>query len=405
MNEKDIQIYKFIGKIHACITSSKAFDEAVTDCLKIVLQYSMADHAVVWRADNSEVPVLRPVYWICPVDLSSKMHRSGESLVGRVYQNRISEIVSEENLSSDAELSNDFDGINIGSCACVTLGSGNTRYGCLQFIRTSGKNSFTQDELDSYELLSYLIQTELKEIYPEIHRSQKDILLSARNIHKYYQSGESRIHVLKGVNLDVYKGEFICLLGESGCGKSTMLNIIGGLLDFDEGNLTFEGKDISKFNRKELTEYRRDNIGFIFQAYNLMPNLNAKQNVDLIAELVKNPADSEELLRLVGLAEQKDHYPSQLSGGQQQRIAIARAMAKKPPLILADEPTAALDYSTSIEVLSVMENIVKDGSTLMVVTHNEAISKMADRVIRFRDGKTYEIRVNSHPLHATDLVW
>lgn len=405
MNEKDIRIYKIIGRIHSCITSSKDFDEAVTACLKTVLQYSMADYAAVWRADDSEVPVLRPVYWICPVDLSSGMHRSGESLVGRVYKNQASEAVSGEAAAADTALAADFAGMEIGSIACVPLGSGNTCYGCVQFIRTPGKGAFTPDEVDTCELLTYMAQTELEEVRPESHKSQKDILLSARNIHKYYQSGETRNHVLKGVNLDVYKGEFVCLLGESGCGKSTMLNIIGGLLDLDEGTLTFDGKDISKFNEKELTEYRRDNIGFIFQAYNLMPNLNAKQNVDLIAELVKEPADSEELLKLVGLSEQKDHYPSQLSGGQQQRIAIARAMVKKPPLILADEPTAALDYATSIEVLSVMENVVKDGTTLMVVTHNEEIAKMADRVVRFRNGQTYEIRINAHPLHAADLVW
>ncbi|MBQ0099405.1 MAG: ABC transporter ATP-binding protein [Firmicutes bacterium] len=234
---------------------------------------------------------------------------------------------------------------------------------------------------------------------------KEELLLSAKNVHKYFKNGEITSHILKGVNFDVYKGEFLCLLGESGCGKSTMLNIIGGLLDLDEGEIKFMGKDVSKLTEKELTKYRRDNIGFIFQSYNLMPNLNAKQNLDLIGELVDNPISSDELLKTVGLSDKAKNYPSELSGGQQQRIAIARAMIKRPKIILADEPTAALDYTTSIEVLSVMEEVVKNGTTLILITHNEEITKMADRVIRFRDGKTYEITINRHPLHAKDLVW
>ena len=406
MNAKDIQYFKIIGKLQSCITSSKNYDDAIYACLNIILQNSMADYTVVWRADDSDTPVLRPVYWICPADLSSKSHISGESLVGRVFLTQTLEVISNTALSNDSALIDDFSGLSAGSVLCLPLNSGNVCYGCIEFIKTPEKEGFNQDEVDTCELLTYMAQLELEEIQAlENHKPFGDILLSARNIHKYFQSGETTSHVLKGVNLDVYKGEFICLLGESGCGKSTMLNIIGGLLDFDEGSVKFNGKDISQFTEKELTEYRRDNIGFIFQSYNLMPNLNAKQNIDLIAELVEDPADSDELLSLVGLAEKYDRYPSQLSGGQQQRIAIARAMVKTPPLILADEPTAALDYATSIEVLSVMENVVKKGTTLILVSHNKEIAKMADRVISFRDGKTYEVRINAHPLHAEDLVW
>ena len=234
---------------------------------------------------------------------------------------------------------------------------------------------------------------------------KEEVLMTVRNIKKSFKNGDITTQVLKGINFDVYKGEFLCLLGESGCGKSTMLNVLGGLLNFDDGNLTFNGESLNNLSEKELTKYRRENIGFIFQSYNLMPNLNAKQNLDLIGELVKSPENSMDLLKKVGLEDKANNYPSELSGGQQQRIAIARAMIKKPKLILADEPTAALDYATSIEVLSVMENLVNDGTSLILITHNEEITKMADRVIRLRDGKTYEIKINRHPLHATELIW
>lgn len=234
---------------------------------------------------------------------------------------------------------------------------------------------------------------------------KREILISARDIKKEYVNGDLVTHVLNGMNLDVYKGEFLILLGESGCGKTTFINILGGMDEPTSGRITFLGKDISNATEEELTRYRRDNIGFIFQSYNLMPNLNAKQNLDLIAELVKDPMDTDEALELVGLSERKDNYPSQLSGGQQQRVSIARALIKKPKLIIADEPTAALDYTTSIEVLSVMEKIVAAGTTMVMVTHNEEITKMADRVVRVRGGLVAETIENKTPLKATELVW
>lgn len=212
-------------------------------------------------------------------------------------------------------------------------------------------------------------------------------------------------HILKGVNLNIYEGEFVILLGESGCGKSTLLNIMGGLDKADEGQLIFKGKDLLNATEEELTAYRRDNLGFVFQSYNLMPNLNARENVDLIAEMVDNPMDSVEALNLVNLGNKLNSYPSALSGGQQQRIAIARALVKKPGIIMADEPTAALDYETSITVLEVFEEIKKLGTTLIMVTHNEEIAKMADRVIKLRNGRMYEVKRNIFPLKAKELIW
>ena len=255
-------------------------------------------------------------------------------------------------------------------------------------------------------MLNMLTAIEIDETDRFFNEVKNDkVLLSVRDVKRQFKNGDQITQVLKGVNLDVYEGEFLVLLGESGCGKSTLLNIIGGMDKADSGTITYLNKDVSSLKGEQLTKYRRDNIGYIFQSYNLMPNLNAGQNLQLIGELVKDPMDVEEALDLVGLKAKKKSYPSQLSGGQQQRISIARALIKKPRLILADEPTAALDYTTSIEVLSVLENVLKQGTTLLMVTHNEEITRMADRVVRMRDGRTYEVTVNRHPVHAQELVW
>lgn len=234
---------------------------------------------------------------------------------------------------------------------------------------------------------------------------ERNILISVKDVHKTYHSGEIDTPVLKGINFKIYKGEFVCILGESGSGKSTMLNIIGGLVNADSGSIKFGNKEIINLSEKELTEHRRDNIGYIFQNYNLLPNLTAKQNLDIIAELTNSSTDSEELLKLVGLSEKTKSYPSQLSGGQQQRVSIARALIKNPVLVLADEPTAALDCETSKEVLEVFETVVSRGTTLVVVTHNENITKMANRIIRLRNGVVYETIENKNPIKAKELEW
>ena len=407
MNKKDLHLYTTIGQIHSNIIRAASFEEAVITGLKTILSSGIADYAVIWQIDNEKVQKLHPVFWVCPVDISSLSYSAEEGMPGRVFKTQNREIVSRNSQPERfADEFRDFESIELASIICLPLGSIRSEYGSIQFMRTKEHGDFSDDEADALELFTVLLQSELdsEALYFDKVRNQ-NVLLSVRNLHKYFMNGDSKTHVLKGINLDVYEGEFLCVLGESGSGKSTILNIIGGLLEGDEGAVTFGAKNLSGLSSKEMTCYRRDNIGFIFQSYNLMPNLTARQNIDLIGELVENPKDSTELLELVGLSGKMDNYPSQLSGGQQQRIAIARAMVKNPRLILADEPTAALDYATSIEVLSVMETVVNTGTSLIVITHNEEIAKMADRVIRIRDGKTYEVLVNRHPLHAADLVW
>ena len=235
---------------------------------------------------------------------------------------------------------------------------------------------------------------------------EKEILISLKGLKKDFPSGKDVLHVLKGIDLDIYKNEFLVIHGESGSGKSTLINIIGGMDSMTEGTVIAFGKDLKRMSEREMTEYRRKNIGFVFQNYNLMPNLTAKENVQYIADLVKDPMDADEAVGLVGLTDRANHFPGQLSGGQLQRVAIARAIVKHPKLILADEPTAALDYATSIEVLSAIEKIVRSrGTTIVMVTHNAEIARMADRIIKIRNGSIEDIRENPNPAHAEELVW
>ena len=404
MENNALKYYQALGEIHNVVLNAKTLHDALHNGLNIVVRECNVENVIVWYEDVKGDSVLHPYYWVCPYDITSKAHRIDEGSVGRVYKKQEAEIYLSYTKGDDKYTDSDFNELNIKSMVCVPLSNKYDRLGCVQFINEH--HLFTNEEADVLQMLSTLIAIKIDENVnlskePEV----KKVILSARNIVKSFKNGETITKVLKGVNLDIYEGEFVAILGESGCGKSTFLNIIGGLDSADDGTFEYLGKDMSHASQDELTEYRRDNIGFIFQSYNLMPNLYAKQNLDLIAELVKNPLDSKEVLNMVGLDDRQTNYPSQLSGGQQQRVSIARSLVKNPRMIFADEPTAALDYETSIVVLESLENITSNGTTLIMVTHNVEIAKMADRVVRFRDGKVYEITRNIHPLKAKDLVW
>lgn len=218
--------------------------------------------------------------------------------------------------------------------------------------------------------------------------------------------GEVEVWALRGVDLDLYEGEFVVLLGPSGSGKSTLLNILGGLDVPSSGHVQYRDHDLTEASERELTRYRREHVGFVFQFYNLIPSLTAAENVALVTEIVSSGMDSVEALSLVGLGHRVDSFPSQLSGGEQQRVAIARAIAKRPDVLLCDEPTGALDIQTGITVLEVIERINREvGTTTVVITHNAAIAKMADRVISLRDGRIVECRTNSQKQPAALLDW
>ena len=406
MDKEMLKYFKVIGNIQSTVSKANTIDEALHNGLEVIMKDCEVDYVAVWFEDVKGDSVLHPYYWICPIDLSNKSQKINQGSVGRVYKNQVTEKYLDYAVGQDAETDKNFEGLSIGSLVTVPLSNKYDRLGCVQFINASTSKKFTSEDADVFEMLSTFIAVGIDEnVKLSKPEEDKKVIISVKNIEKSFKNGEVVTKVLKGVNMNVYKGEFLVLLGESGCGKSTLLNIIGGLDKADSGEFTFMGEDMSKANEEELTEYRRKNIGFIFQSYNLMPNLNSKENLDLIGELVSNPYDSMEALKNVDMEDRHQNYPSQLSGGQQQRISIARALIKNPKIIMADEPTAALDYETSITVLKVLEEIARKGTTLIMVTHNEEITKMANRVVRFRNGKMYEVTVNKHPVHAEDLVW
>ena len=234
----------------------------------------------------------------------------------------------------------------------------------------------------------------------------REPLFIVRGVTKVYVSGESEVHALRGIDLELYQSELVVLLGASGSGKSTLLNILGGLDVATAGTLSYRGIDLTSADEDELTRFRRDSVGFIFQFYNLIPSLTAKENVALITEIARDPMEPEEALALVELDDRMDHFPSQLSGGQQQRVAIARAIAKRPEVLLCDEPTGALDVKTGITVLEAIERVnLELGTLAVVITHNAVIAEMADRVIQLSDGRITDIRENRARRPVRTLAW
>ena len=232
------------------------------------------------------------------------------------------------------------------------------------------------------------------------------MFLEIRGIKKSFGTGDSRVNVLKGLDLDIEKGEFCVLLGPSGSGKSTLLNIIGGIDGADEGSITIEGERLEDMTEKKLSLYRRKHLGYVFQMYNLIPNLNVKENIEVGAYLSDSPLDIDELLNTLGLFEHRYKLPNQLSGGQQQRTAIGRAIVKNPDILLCDEPTGALDYNTGKQILKLLQDMCRErGMTVILITHNSAITPMADRVIKMKNGKVGSMKLNERPVPVETIEW
>lgn len=230
--------------------------------------------------------------------------------------------------------------------------------------------------------------------------------IEIKHSYKRYKIGETEIIANNDISFDIEKGELVVILGSSGAGKSTVLNILGGMDTNDEGSVIIDGKEISNYNKQQLTQYRRTDVGFVFQFYNLISNLTAKENVELAVEIVENSMDPEETLIEVGLGHRINNFPAQLSGGEQQRVAIARAVAKNPKILLCDEPTGALDYNTGKQVLQILQDMSrKKGSTVIIVTHNAAIAPIADRVIHMHDARVKSIVINEKPVAIADIEW
>lgn len=227
-----------------------------------------------------------------------------------------------------------------------------------------------------------------------------------RDVRKIYRMGEVEIAAADGIDFQIKKGEFAVVVGPSGAGKTTVLNILGGMDTASSGRVIVDGKDIAQYSPRQLTAYRRDDIGFVFQFYNLIPNLTALENVELALQICKNPMDAQEVMEDVGLGERLDNFPAQLSGGEQQRVSIARALAKNPKLLLCDEPTGALDYNTGKAILKLLQDTCREkGMTVILITHNSAIAPMADRVIKIKNGMVSEMTVNEHPVPVETIEW
>lgn len=236
--------------------------------------------------------------------------------------------------------------------------------------------------------------------------STPETVFEARGLTKVYRTGEVEVHALRGVDMDLFEGEMVVLLGPSGSGKSTLLNILGGLDRPTAGICRFKDHQLTDMSEDELTQFRRDHVGFVFQFYNLIPSLTARENVALVTEISKTPMPADEALSLVGLADRLEHFPAELSGGEQQRVAIARAIAKRPEVLLCDEPTGALDSKTGVRVLEALASVNKElGTTTAIITHNAAIHAMADRVIYMADGRISEMRVNERRLAPAEITW
>lgn len=227
-----------------------------------------------------------------------------------------------------------------------------------------------------------------------------------KDVTKVYQMGEVTIRAVDGINLNIGKGEFAVIVGPSGAGKTTVLNILGGMDTASSGEVWVDGYNVARYNQRKLTGYRRDDIGFVFQFYNLVPNLTALENVELASQICKNSLDAKTVLREVGLGERLGNFPAQLSGGEQQRVSIARALAKNPKLLLCDEPTGALDYQTGKAILKLLQDTCREkGMTVIVITHNSAIAPMADRVIKIKNGQVSEMKVNPNPVSVETIEW
>ena len=405
--EEHEQFAKVSYEIVEQLLEVESLEDALAGSLEIIVKYLKCEAAAIWILDQRHKR-LYPMFHKGPSDISGVSIEYGTGIESMVVENGKSVII--ENVHDvPGFIGTVFDGGGFvtRSMLCVPLKDRTNTFGCVQIINRPDGSHYTQEELLLCERAAALAAMTITEKGLVVAEPEdKEVLVSLRNVTKEFQAPGGVSRVLKGINLDVYKGELLVVLGESGCGKSTMMNIIGGMDSLTDGELIIEGKDYSHPSEVELTKYRRQDIGFIFQSYNLMPNLSALENVRFIAEICDNSIAPEEALRQTGLEDYSNSYPGQLSGGQQQRIAIARALVKNPKLILADEPTAALDHATSIEVLTAIENIVRNNNTTAIlVTHNPEIGKMADRVVKIRGGKVFSIKKNAQPLKAAELEW
>ena len=388
------------------LQNEKQLENGLASCLNILVDATKCENGFAWIYNKNDSR-LYIVACSRKMDVTGVSVDNEQGILGYVF-NRQEPVVIDD-ASSDARFSTNVDeetGLETKTMLCIPLMTRVGVYGCIQLVNKIDGVFDDADQMLSANIATIAALDIEDKGYSVKIMEKKDPIISLKNIVKEFQSGENRVRVLKGIDLDIYEGEFLVILGESGCGKTTMLNIIGGMDSLTDGTIEIDGKDFSHPTEDDLTLYRRDYIGFIFQSYNLMPNLSALENVEFVAENSKNPIKSEDAIEMVGLTDRANNFPAQMSGGQQQRVSIARALVKNPRVILADEPTAALDYQTSIEVLELVEEIVRNQhKTVCMITHNPEIAKMADRVVKLKNGMISSVRVNMAPVKATELSW
>ncbi|MBQ9424830.1 MAG: ATP-binding cassette domain-containing protein [Erysipelotrichaceae bacterium] len=405
--ERNERFVKATYEIMEQLLNVDDLDDALSGSLQRIVKTLDSEAGAIWYLDEKS-DRLHSVFHIGPADISNYSIENGIGIEGVVTKTGKSIMITDP--ANDPRFEPtvfDGQGLKTTSMICVPLNNGHDTIGCVQIINKKNGSLYDEEELELCEHMAALaaITIEEKGLIVDFGE-EKDVLCELIDVVKDYPSGDGVLRVLKGINLKVYEGEFVVVLGESGCGKSTMMNIIGGMDYLTDGKLLIEGRDFSKPDDEELTRFRREYLGFIFQSYNLMPNLTALENVQFIAEIVNDPIEAKQAIAKVGLSDRENNYPAQLSGGQQQRVSIARAIVKNPRLILADEPTAALDLNTSIEVLSVIRDIVRNNNTtVMMVTHNAEIGKLADRIVRVQNGRIASIKRNLHPLAPEELSW
>lgn len=397
-----------VWEISQTIQNTPSLDEALTYSLDKVARTIEVETGTIWYYDREKTNRILPVYILNQTMPSNVMLHKGEGIAGAVIENGQSEVILD--CHADSRWAGRVDaktGFVTRNMICVPLKTQYETIGCIQLINKQNADTFGIQDLKLAENLASLVAIAIDRKGLLVnHDDTKKVLVSLNQVKKEFTSGNSVLPILNGITLDIYEHEFVVILGVSGSGKTTLLNLIGGMDSMTSGSIVSGGLDFNQMKQAQLVKYRQKDVGFVFQAYHLMPNLTARENLELIADRNPQSMDVMEALKMVAVDDRADNYPSQLSGGQQQRVSIARAIVKQPKLILADEPTAALDYHTSLDVLEVFEDIIqKKVSTLILITHNPEIAKMANRVIKISDGKISDITVNRHPAKARELKW
>lgn len=409
-NDKRLKNKEWIWKLTNSLHDSKNLNEVFENAINQILIATNAEAGTLWVLDEEE-KYIHPLLVRGPSvgKLKGMKLKNGEGLAGWVVKNRISQIISD--VSNDERWAKRFDKSTsyiTKSIICVPLDNRNSCIGCLQLLNKKDGSLFNKDDLELCEELAAFIAVAIDERGLMLKREdhKKDTLIELDKVNKEYKMGDMNIKVLNNVSLEIYNRELVVILGPSGSGKSTLLNIIGGMDKATSGKILVNNQDLVKSNDRELMLYRRHEVGFIFQLYNLIPDLTASENISLAAKMAKQPYTVEEVLEKVDLTKRRNNFPSQMSGGEQQRVSIARAIVKKPKLLLCDEPTGALDYKTGKKILKLIEQISRIFmGTVVIVTHNSAFGAMADRVIKMKSGEIIEIVTNPHPVPSERIEW